>query len=978
MRGAVSHTRAFICLSLSVFILSARYYTSASFERPVHLTIITLLSTGVWLLGSAYYWGLQADSPYLTVIANHKSSTDVINPTSAIVKYFRIGHEHFQHLHLSFPFLLCCIALRTLIYWGVIRTSQCSRSGLEAFLPLFSFIAVAIGPGFGLLHLQPNKRQSQWSMPSKSQIIFTFLAAVWPLFVISAEESSKIATGTVCPIGWGRFVSLTQLLKCVIDAVIISHTSHLARTATDDGIDISKFMGKLSLVAAGSILLLSFPSWLSDSEFLMAFTFRALDNGDFAVDGFFAMIGVLSALTLLPSVHPSCFALLIITATFMGLQIPVHKAIPLLSPVSYGELVKHTTLAIVLSVPLWYLVISIHHTGDSNASRRIFKGLIISVSGFALIALVVLAQLFFFGPPAMVLIDIAIKSLVSEASSEIFAWESQAAASKSLADAVNEYTKRYTLPPPPNFDKWYEFAKEHNSIVVDDFDQINNDLLPFWGMEPAHIRDLTIKLFNYGSSEMGGMRIRNGSVEQSPYIPGSHRWMTDSFQRMIEPFSKWLPDMDIAINLADECRMAVSFDYLEALKYFAQEKRGGVSNQMEENGWPSSVFSQFPWPQDFPEPLPRATEGRKDAIDPLFTNYIRRPMFYDFVAASCPRRSAVHNSRWWDWSNTCARCLRPHSLLTTSGAILADVSLAHDLCHQPDVAYLDGFLNSPSALVGTNLLFPIFSQARVGGFSDILIPSPWHFDDKSAFEEDSSVAWEDKANALFWRGSRSDGFSAHGRWPGFLRPRFVHEAYEKTVALQSSGIETPVHINVSFTGEISKCDGMDCAVELENYKQWGLVTMSNDSVVDQEASQLPPGVPFEEHWKFKHLMDMDGAGFSGRFLPFLQSRSLPYRAAFFRTWYDERIQAWHHYIPVDIRLGSGFWSILEFFSGGANDKDGEGPEIAKKIAEQGREWSQKALRKEDMQIYMFRLLLEWGRITHDERERLGFSITKGE
>ncbi|KAJ4858248.1 glycosyl transferase family 90 domain-containing protein [Trichoderma breve] len=536
----------------------------------------------------------------------------------------------------------------------------------------------------------------------------------------------------------------------------------------------------------------------------------------------------------------------------------------------------------------------------------------------------------------MVLINIAIKSLVSEASAEIFAWESQAATSKSLADAVNEYTKRYTLPPPPNFDKWYQFAKEHNSIVVDDFDQINKDLLPFWGMEPAQIRDLTIKLFNYGSSEMGGMRIRNGSVEQSPYIPGSHRWMTDSFQRMIEPFSKWLPDVDIAINLADECRMVVPFGHLEALKYFAQEKIRGVSNQMEQNDWPSSMFSQFPWPKDFPEPLPRATEGRKDAIDPLFTNYIRRPMFYDFVAASCPRRSA------------------PHSLLTTSGAILADVSLAHDLCHQPDVAYLDGFLNSPSALVGTNLLFPIFSQARVGGFSDILIPSPWHFDDKSAFKEDSGVAWEAKENALFWRGSRSDGFSAHGRWPGFLRPRFVHEAYEKTVALQLSGIETPVHINVSFTGDISKCDGRDCT----------------------EANQLPPGVPFEEHWKFKHLMDLDGAGFSGRFLPFLESRSLPYRAAFFRTWYDERIQAWHHYVPVDIRLGSGFWSILEFFSGGANDKDGEGPEMAKKIAEQGREWTQKALRKEDMQIYMFRLLLEWGRITHDERDRLGFSIAR--
>ncbi|KAL7947488.1 glycosyltransferase family 90 protein [Trichoderma barbatum] len=973
MRDTVSHPLAVICLSLSAYLLSARYYTSASFERPVHFTIITLIFTGISLLAPAYYLERQIDRQSLTFISNHKSSTDVIPPTSKIVKYVRIGLETFEHLHPSFPFLLFCIGLRTWIYWGVIRTSQCSRAGLEAFLPLFSFLVEAIGPGLAFPNLQSNKRLSRWSMPSKSQIIFTFLAAAWPLFIISAEESSNIPTGTVCPIGWGRFVSLTQLLNHILDAVIISHTSHLARTATEDEVDISQFMGKLSLIAAGSILLLSFPSWLSDSEFIMAFRFRALDNKDFVFDGLFATIGVLSGLALLPYLHPSCLTLLVITATFMGLQIPALRVIPLLSPSSFSEFAKHTTLAVVLLIPLWCLAISIHNNRDAKASRKIFNWLIISNSGFALLALGVVIRLLFFESPTMASIDTAIKSLVSEASARSVAWQAQAAFSKSLADAVNEYTKRYTIPPPPNFDKWYEFANEHKSVVIDDFDQINNDLLPFWAVKPARLRDQTTKLFAYGSSEMGGMRIRNGTVEQSPYIPGSHHWMADSFQRMIEPFAKWLPDMDIAINLADECRMVVPFEAMEWFKDKGQQKRREAASKMEQNAWPSSSFSKSPWPEDFPEPLPRATDGKKDAIDPKFTNYIRRPMFYDFVSLSCPQSSAVHNHRWWDWSNTCVDCLKPHSVPTTSGALLANVSLAHDLCHQPDVAYLDGFLNSPSAMVGTEMFLPIFSQARVGGFSDILIPSPWNFDEKSAFKEDSGVAWENKVNSLFWRGSRSDGFSAHQRWSGFLRPRFVHEAYEKTMALQSSGIGTPVRVNVSFTGEISKCDARECAAESEVYKQWGLATMSDDSIANPEANELPPGVPFEEHWKFRHLMDIDGAGFSGRFLPFLESRSLPYRAALFRTWYDERLQAWNHYIPVDIRFGSGFWSVLEFFSGGANDKGGEGPIMAKKIAEQGREWAQKAIRKEDMQIYMFRLLLEWGRITHDERDHLGFT-----
>ncbi|KAL7813882.1 glycosyltransferase family 90 protein [Trichoderma aethiopicum] len=967
MRGVSYYPLALICLSFSSYLLSARYYTSASFERPVHFTIVTLLFTACSLLASEHYWSRQSGHQSLAVIANHKTPIDIISPTSTVVKYTRIGLEIIRHVHPSLPFLLCCIGLRTLFYWAVIRTTQCSRPGIEAFLPFFSLIWEATWP-------QLYKKQSSWSMPSKSQIIFTFLAAAWPLFIISAEGSSNIPTGTVCPIGWRweHFVPLIQLITCFLDAVIISHTAHLSRTAADDGMDISSFIGKLSLAAAGTILLLSFPSWLSDSEFVLAFRFRAVDYRDFALDGFLATAGLLSGLTLLPSLDPSCLALLIITASFAGLRIPVLKVLPLLPPSSYGELLKHTTLAVVLAVPLWYLAVRRHHTADSATSRSLFSLFIVCNCAFALLGMMTVLTPFIFGSPSLIPLDTAVKSLITEASTSSLLWQSQASVSNSLADAVKEYTRRYKMPPPPNFDKWYEFAREHNSAVIDDFDQINNDLLPFWAIDPASLRERTASLFAYGSTEMGGMRIRNGSVEQSPYIPGSHRWMTDSLQRMIEPFAKWLPDMDIAINLADECRMVVPYDQMEWFRSKGQQERAKVTGNKDQKSWPNSSFSQVPWPEDFAEPIPRGTNGGKDEIDPNFTNDIRTPIFYDFVAASCPPDSAARNTRWWDWSSTCVNCLKPHSVPTTGGALLANVSLAHDLCHQPDVAYLSGFLSSPSAMVRTSELLPIFSQARVGGFSDILIPSPWNFDEKSAFKEDSGVEWEDKENALFWRGSRSDGFSAHGRWQGFLRPRFVHEAYEKTVALRSTGAEHP-RINVSFTGEISKCDGRNCAAESETYKKWGLAAMTNEST-SHGAGQLPPSAPFEEHWRYRHLFDMDGAGFSGRFLPFLESRSLPYRAAFFRTWYDERLQPWLHYVPVDFRLGSGFWSGLEFFIGSADDKDGEGPAMARKIAEQGREWAQRALRKEDMQVYMFRLLLEWGRITHDERERLGFTI----
>ena len=44
------------------------------------------------------------------------------------------------------------------------------------------------------------------------------------------------------------------------------------------------------------------------------------------------------------------------------------------------------------------------------------------------------------------------------------------------------------------------------------------------------------------------------------------------------------------------------------------------------------------------------------------------------------------------------------------------------------------------------------------------------------------------------------------------------------------------------------------------------------------------------------------------------------------------------------------------------------------IAEAGRKWAGRVLRKEDMEIFMFRLLLEWGRLTDDRRDEIGFVV----
>lgn len=92
----------------------------------------------------------------------------------------------------------------------------------------------------------------------------------------------------------------------------------------------------------------------------------------------------------------------------------------------------------------------------------------------------------------------------------------------------------------------------------------------------------------------------------------------------------------------------------------------------------------------------------------------------------------------------------------------------------------------------------------------------------------------------------------------------------------------------------------------------------------------------------------------------------------------------------------GLLSTLAYFtgtadlgSGGGGEGGGEGiggavgegvagtkgnVKAGEMIAEAGREWAAKVLRKEDMEIYMFRLLLEWGRLTDDRRDEIGFVV----
>lgn len=564
--------------------------------------------------------------------------------------------------------------------------------------------------------------------------------------------------------------------------------------------------------------------------------------------------------------------------------------------------------------------------------------------------------------------------LIYDAQSRHQVYVNQSATSKTLAEAVYQYQIRYQRQPPPGFDSWFMYATNRSSVVIDDFPGIHRDLLPFYALAPEEIRERTWTLISSPWNDAAGIMIRNHSVTVAPNVPGTHQWMLNGLIEMINQFVDYLPDMDLAFNLNDECRVNVPYEHIEAMR-----RRGEAFGVRPKPDRAYTTDRAQQW-----QPIPEHPPEDPERWSPL-RHLSWQKIFHRFGNNACPPNSPARKHRKWDTSTFCTSCAYPHSL----GAFLANWTLAADVCHQPDLADLHGLYLSPAAFKGSDQLYPIFSQSKAGGFNDILYPSAWNYMDKAKYapnDDHPDPPFTKKQPKIFWRGATSEGVSHGGfaQWRGMTRQRFIHLAndmngtnpdqplllpspkipgmleYESfPISTLTSLFGTDVHV----VNDIARCFGRDCADQAH------------------ELSPLLPPSDFQDHWKYQYLLDLDGAGFSGRFLPFLQSRSLPFKAALFREWWDDRVTPWAHFVPLDLR-GQGFWATLAYFIG-VNWTSESGKQVvevqghakeAERIAMQGRQWAEKVLRKEDMEIYFFRLLLEWARLTDDKRDSLGFVV----
>jgi len=131
---------------------------------------------------------------------------------------------------------------------------------------------------------------------------------------------------------------------------------------------------------------------------------------------------------------------------------------------------------------------------------------------------------------------------------------------RTIEDAAAVYRKRRGRHPPPGFDIWFEFAREKNAIIVDEFwDQIYHDLDPFWALPARQIRKGAMDF------EMT-INVRNGNASAQ-----SDWFWTQIWLKLIKSIEHMLPDMDLALNAMDEPRMIVPWERMR--EYMATASR---------------------------------------------------------------------------------------------------------------------------------------------------------------------------------------------------------------------------------------------------------------------------------------------------------------------------------------------------------------------------------------------------------------------
>ncbi|WWD04614.1 hypothetical protein V865_002685 [Kwoniella europaea PYCC6329] len=512
--------------------------------------------------------------------------------------------------------------------------------------------------------------------------------------------------------------------------------------------------------------------------------------------------------------------------------------------------------------------------------------------------------------------------------------------SKTLPQAVTEYRRRYGRAPPKGFDQWWQFCKRNQVKIVDDYDQIFRDIEPFFALSPEmfnkRVNDLTetqhvahITLSPDGPSSLFGER----KISARPRL---------LFQ-LLEPIAQYLPkevtftlsDHDLGSWILGDDQKQAALQAISEGKYLTEaelkqlEKREG---RQPVKGLVSACPQGSPgWERGLAIKEGRSTE-EWDPKDDGEMSFIYDPLpTYDF-------------------------CSNP-SLLKLHG------SLSFDFCRE-------------------TVLRPIFQLSKFVRNPEFLTTPLEAYDNFTSAEgRKKYVPWEQKSiSKLFWRGSTTgDSYSKRKdyTWHQSHRPRLAlmtqdGQVGEKQIWVKARGRTDGGAWNKE-SWSINRLN--------EAYMDIGLTggphqCKKEDGTCDEMAKeiQFKDRVRPEDAAKYKYVFDIDGNGWSSRFHRLIMSGSVVVKATIYPEWLSDWMTPWVHYIPCKIDY-SDLYDIMAFFAGPPDGRKGGHDELAQKIGEQGKKFGEEHWRWEDMQAYMFRLMLEYSRLLADDREDWSYQKT---
>lgn len=306
-----------------------------------------------------------------------------------------------------------------------------------------------------------------------------------------------------------------------------------------------------------------------------------------------------------------------------------------------------------------------------------------------------------------------------------------------------------------------------------------------------------------------GLFVRDGTVKA---VLNGPQWKLDTMKRAVEPFARFLPDMDVVFNLHDEPRVVLPYEDLNRLLQRAYEVRGSLETQPS----PRNIWSSRPLD---------VNEGFLEPYGIMVFNEYAHQFTWSVSRLSCPLDSpakALDYDGFPCQDKSVAYSVQPLGFIQNRTAFT-------DVCLSPSLEQNYGFFNKPNAWCVTHDLIPIFSPSKISSFQDVLFPAPWYLADKVVFDDSTDFLWEEKDHVMYWRGSTVSGYSEDGIWRRQHRQRFVEQVEKpgpgKILHLDqgSAWIIKPVeresfkhlfNVHFSFVGQ---CFEADCAEQVEYF-----------------------------------------------------------------------------------------------------------------------------------------------------------------